>query len=110
MAARLATELQNRAASRPGRPEGLGRHLLATELADRARARVTSGRPAWSAGQEFAVANAVMAALFGLGRLQPLVDDPGIENIEVDGCDTVWLSYADGREAQGRPSRPPTPS
>jgi Flp pilus assembly CpaF family ATPase len=44
-----------------------------------------------------------MAALFGLGRLQPLVDDPLIENIEVNGCDRVWLSYADGREEPGPP-------
>ena len=44
-----------------------------------------------------------MAALFGLGRLQPLVDDPLIENIEVNGCDRVWVSYADGREEPGPP-------
>ena len=41
---------------------------------------------------------AVMAALFGLGRLQPLIDDPQVENIEVDGHDQVWVSYADGRD------------
>ncbi|WP_052113332.1 CpaF family protein [Actinotalea fermentans] len=50
-----------------------------------------------------AVASAVMAALFGLGRLQPLVDDPLVENIEVDGCDSVWISYADGHDRKGDP-------
>ena len=103
VAARLATELQNRAPLDPAARRELGRHLLATELADRARARVTSGQPAWPAAQELAVANAVMAALFGLGRLQPLVDDPRIENIEINGCDQVWVSYADGREAPAGP-------
>ena len=27
----------------------------------------------------------------------------GIENIEINGCDQVWVSYADGREAPGPP-------
>ena len=44
-----------------------------------------------------------MAALFGLGRLQPLVDDPDVENIEVDGYDHVWVSYADGRDVRHPP-------
>ena len=48
-------------------------------------------------------ARAVMAALFGLGRLQPLVDDPAVENIEVDGHDSVWVSYADGHDQPGPP-------
>jgi Flp pilus assembly CpaF family ATPase len=39
--------------------------------------------------------------MFGLGRLQPLVDDPDVENIEVTGCDQVWLQYADGRLVRG---------
>ena len=46
---------------------------------------------------------AVFASLFGLGRLQPYVDDPAIENIDVHGCEPVWLSYADGTRARGAP-------
>jgi len=44
---------------------------------------------------------AVFDALFRLGRLQPLVDDPGVENITILGYDTVWLEYADGRLVRG---------
>jgi Flp pilus assembly CpaF family ATPase len=36
--------------------------------------------------------------LFGLGRLQSLVDDPEIENIDVNGCDRVWATYANGQK------------
>ena len=31
------------------------------------------------------MAAAIFDALFGLGRLQPLVDDPDVENIEITG-------------------------
>ena len=41
----------------------------------------------------------VLDALFGLGRLQALVDDPDIENIDVNGCDRVL--------ATGSPTVPP---
>jgi pilus assembly protein CpaF len=59
-------------------------------------------QPAGSAGadrlyddeQEFA--QTVLDALFGMGGLQALVDDPDIENIDINGCDRVWATYADG--------------
>ena len=31
-----------------------------------------------------------------MGRLQSLIDDSEIENIDINGCDRVWASYADG--------------
>ncbi len=40
-------------------------------------------------------------ALFGLGRLQPLVDDPSVENITILGFDEVWLEHGDGRLERG---------
>ncbi len=45
---------------------------------------------------EQVLAQTVLDALFGLGRLQALVDDPEIENIDVNGCDRVWVTYSDG--------------
>ena len=46
------------------------------------------------------------AALFGVGRLQPLLDDPEVENIDINGCDQVFVGYADGREVRGRRRSP----
>ena len=103
VARRLAPQLQASPALDAGTRRELCRSLLAEALAQRARERARAGLPAWDVATEFAVAEAVMAAVFGLGRLQPLVDDPGIENIEVNGCDQVWLSYADGRTVPGPP-------
>jgi pilus assembly protein CpaF len=49
-----------------------------------------------SLDEEQRLAQAVLDALFGLGRLQALVDDSEIENIDINGCDRVWASFADG--------------
>ena len=74
------------------------RSLVVQVLEDHARAEVEAGRPPLSAEGEEAVASAIGAALFGVGRLQPLLEDPEVENIDINGCDRVFVSYADGRE------------
>ena len=46
---------------------------------------------------ELSLAEALFARLFGAGQLQILLDDPSIENVDINGCDEVFVSYADGR-------------
>ena len=46
--------------------------------------------------EEQRLAQSVLDSLFGLGRLQGLVDDPDIENIDINGYDRVWATFADG--------------
>ena len=46
--------------------------------------------------EEERTAQSVLDALFGMGRLQALIDDVGIENIDINGCDRVWATFADG--------------
>ncbi len=46
--------------------------------------------------EEQALAQAVLDALFGMAGLQGLIDDPDIENIDINGCDRVWATFADG--------------
>lgn len=53
------------------------------------------------AAERRAMSVAVHNAIFGAGRLQALLDLDGIENIEADGYDNVWLEFADGRMEQG---------
>jgi pilus assembly protein CpaF len=50
---------------------------------------------------EQALHDAVLAYLFGLGRLQAITDDPEVENVMVLGHDRVRVEYADGRVAEG---------
>jgi pilus assembly protein CpaF len=46
--------------------------------------------------EEQRLAKRVLDELFGLGRLQAFVDDHSIENIDINGCDRVWATFADG--------------
>jgi Flp pilus assembly CpaF family ATPase len=79
------------------------RALIAQALEEHARVEITAGRVPPNAQEEEQLAAAVHAALFGVGRLQPLLEDAQIENIDINGCDRVFLGYADGREVLGEP-------
>ena len=48
--------------------------------------------------------DAVYAAMYGAGELQELLDDDQVENIDINGCDEVWITYAAPRgKERGRP-------
>jgi Flp pilus assembly CpaF family ATPase len=79
------------------------RALISQVLDEFARGEITAGRRPPNAEEEEALAAGVHAALFGVGRMQPLLEDPEIENIDVNGCDRVFIGYADGREVMGEP-------
>jgi Flp pilus assembly CpaF family ATPase len=81
----------------------LARELALTRLREIATERVGLGHSPIEPSEEQRLAHAVLDALFGLGRLQMLVDDSEIENIDVNGCDRVWVTYADGRKAMAEP-------
>lgn len=96
--------LAERLVEEPGLSEAR-REAIATEFVDdRIRTRVDAqtrsgerGSSArWDRPKQQTIRQAVLDAQFRLGRLQPLVDEPGVENIHINGHDDVWLSYADG--------------
>ncbi|MGZ4452013.1 MAG: CpaF family protein, partial [Nocardioides sp.] len=68
-----------------------------------AREEIRAGRTPPAQDEEAQLADGIHAALFGVGRLQPLLDDPDVENIDINGCDQVFIGYADGREVIGEP-------
>jgi pilus assembly protein CpaF len=74
------------------------RSLIVQVLEDHARGEIADGRTPPSVDEEEVLASAVHSALFGVGRLQPLLDDPGVENIDINGCDHVFVGFSDGRE------------
>ncbi|AYG81185.1 Putative conjugal transfer protein [Streptomyces hundungensis] len=79
------------------------RAVIAQILEEYARTEINAGRTPLDAETEEQYAAAVHAALFGVGRLQPLLDDPEVENIDINGCDQVFVGYSDGREVRGDP-------
>ena len=74
----------------------LGRSIIQELLQTGAADRIHDGETTWTMNEQDALAVAVFNALFGLGRLQPLVDDETAENVVITGCDNVWIEQADG--------------
>ena len=85
---------------RPAQQE-LGRAIILELLQAEAAERLSAGAAAWPPPVQDRLADAVFHALFGLGRLQPLVDDDRVENIIITGHDRVWLELTDGRTVPG---------
>lgn len=75
----------------------LAASLISQEIEQLALARATVGSPAADREAERALAAAVTAALFGMGRLQPLLDRDDVENVHIYGADRVVLELAGGR-------------
>ena len=95
--------IQGRPALSPADEQALGRQLIAEALERRASLALREREAMLSAPDEDELARATFDALFRLNRLQRLLDDPSIENINANGCDQVWVRYADGRREQVEP-------
>jgi Flp pilus assembly CpaF family ATPase len=80
-----------------------GRQLINRRLEAYAREQLEAGREPLSFDDETALAQGIHDALFGLGALQPLLDDESIENIDANGCDDVWITRADGSKHRAPP-------
>jgi pilus assembly protein CpaF len=74
---------------------------LAREAMDQVAAQmIQQGLVAPTTEAEANVLRHVVASQLGLGRLQLLLDDDSIENIDINGCDNVWVKRADGTKEQ----------
>ncbi len=78
-----------------GRPEDGQSSAAGGNYEDRAQQQTSRVLPA-DPMEERVLAQAVLDALFGMAGLQGLIDDPEIENIDINGCDRVWVTFADG--------------
>lgn len=70
--------------------------LIRTRVDSQTRAGQKDAATRWDQRKQQAIRQAVLDGQFRLGRLQPLVDEDGVENIHINGHDDVWLSYSDG--------------
>ena len=101
----LRHETRRRISAQPSPPDGADRRewglaIIAAALDDRARRALRAGRPPADPAAEQRAARRVWDDLFGLGGLQPLLDDPDIENINCNGADSVHIRRADGSREQ----------
>jgi Flp pilus assembly CpaF family ATPase len=79
----------------------LGRQLINRRLEAYAKERLEQGLDTLADDEEVALAQAIHDALFGLGILQRLLEDESIENIDANGCDTVWITRSGGLKERG---------
>ncbi|WP_068258952.1 CpaF family protein [Janibacter limosus] len=77
--------------------------LTTQALDDWTQDRIARGEGVVSLDTQAALRGAVLDSMFGAGRLQPLLDLPGIENIEIEGHDGVTLEFSDGSLETGPP-------
>jgi len=69
----------------------LARRLVDEWLAAHARAAIREGGERLSADDETALAASVLDHIFGLGDLQPYLDDPRVESVFINGYDNVHV-------------------
>jgi pilus assembly protein CpaF len=84
-------------------PRVLVERLVQDVLDGHAQGMVRQGRAPLSAQVEEQVRRVLIDTFAGLGGLQPLLDDPTIETININGCDRVFVRYRDGSGAQVAP-------
>jgi Flp pilus assembly CpaF family ATPase len=68
-----------------------------------AERQARSGGIVASAAEREALAQAVFDQRYGLGPLAAYLRDPNVENVDVNGCDQVWITYASGERVAGPP-------
>jgi Flp pilus assembly CpaF family ATPase len=65
--------------------------------------QVRAGAPVPSPADREALAQAVYDHRYGLGPLAGYLRDPRVENVDINGCDQVWVTYATGERVIGPP-------
>jgi Flp pilus assembly CpaF family ATPase len=81
----------------------LARSAAKAECARLSAARRSEGGSVLNDVQERELVGAAIAHVLGLGRLQPLLDDPDISDIHVRGCAPVWVKLRNGQREMRDP-------
>lgn len=88
-------------------PDRPGQADVMPLIRDAARAwsqrQLHQGTPVPAAADLEAVAQAVYDQRYGLGPLAAYLRDPDVENVDVNGCDQVWVTYGTGERVCAAP-------
>lgn len=104
----LADRRQLQFAGQPGRSidderqqaQSLIRQVVSQHMQEMLAARVpVPDDPAF----ETRLRSAIFSAIYGAGELQELLDNEAVENIDINGCDQTWVTYAGGVKELWRP-------
>lgn len=106
--AQLADRRQLRASGRPVRTpadeqqqaQSIIRQVVSQHLQDMlARREELPADPAF----ETRLRSAIFSAIYGAGELEELLDNELVENIDANGCEQTWVTYAGGIKQLWRP-------
>jgi len=81
----------------------LARSVIVSQLDLLAAESLTRGTSPMSESEETALIDAVLDKVLGLGRIQPLLDNPEINDIHIRGCASTRLKLTDGRRLAAEP-------
>ncbi|MCI0686309.1 MAG: Flp pilus assembly complex ATPase component TadA [Sporichthyaceae bacterium] len=101
--ARRQRELSGLTAMGPDDERIWARSVIRQILTSHRQEQLALGIAVTDPAEDAQLAEAVHAALFGLGRLQPLINDPDLLNIEIVGHDQVWLTHREFGVVPGEP-------
>ncbi|MCX6398394.1 MAG: ATPase, T2SS/T4P/T4SS family [Propionibacteriales bacterium] len=76
------------------------RHLTSVVIGEHAGQRMDKGEAPLDTAVEQQLSEAVYASMFAAGALQALLDDKDLEEIDVNGCDEVWVTRAGAAYAE----------
>ena len=71
---------------------------LSEEIAQLNQARMHRGEPPLTETADREIRSRVVAELTGTGPLEPYMGDPAVEEIDVNGHHSTWVTYSDGRK------------
>lgn len=83
---------------RPADQREMAKNLIMRELEDRAMKLALRGEDALTADQEMATSVAVIARMFGMGRLEGVLNIPDVEDIYVCGSDPITVKFFGGEQ------------
>lgn len=111
--ARVADQLVERQQRRAARDQPplsqederqLALSLMQDAVSHHMETRLTMGGELPNGDYDARLVEAIDNAMYKAGELQELLDEDLIENIDINGCDEVWVTYADERgKVRGRP-------
>jgi len=79
------------------------RRVVGNHLDSLAARHLAGGVETLSSEGEAQIADAVLARVLGLGRIQPLLDSPEINDIHIRGSASTWVKTVDGRRISCAP-------
>ena len=82
----------------------MARSLMHATVSRHMETRLAHGGVLPDGDYDARLVKAIDDAMYEAGALQELLDDDLIENIDINGCDEVWITYADHRgKVRGAP-------